>query len=146
MANSTTLSLIKSTLDKLIKKEIANTRYVGESKGNLTVGEFNIVLAEHRWSVQQHGRWIKTFDNKIVAYHYAMNFPIPTHKIKYIENIDRLLASTKQDKIFHQSKIRYYRRQQQHDLVELHLNRMSECNARISQCLNSISKGCKYNF
>jgi len=119
---------------------------VNQTGDKLSVGEFSIIANGGKWNVQKNDQWIKTFDNKIVAYYFAYYYPAPVQKIKYLESIDKKLSNTKQDKNFHFSRIRYYSKTDEYEMLELHENRFSECKARISQCIDSISKYSKSNF
>lgn len=146
MANSITLSQITSTINKLVATEAPKTKIVEQTDKGTMVGEFSIVPNNTGFDVLKKGKWHTHFENKVIAFEYAMNYPRTKYKKTYLESIDKTLTRYKIDAAYHLGNIKYCRKHSNNEGVVHYENLLSECRFKINQCINSAAKFSKYNF
>ena len=146
MANSTTLSQVTSTLNKLIASEARRIKIVERTEKNIMVGEFLIVPNEFGYDVQKKNSWDVHFENKVIAFEYAVNYPRTKQKKLYLQSIDKKLSRYKSTAVYYVNHIKHCRKHKNTAGVEHYENLLSECRYRINQCISSAAKFSKYNF
>ena len=146
MVNSTTLSQVTSGLNKLIASEAKQHKIINQNQKGIVVGEFTIVPNEHTYDLLKNGRWFINFENKIIAFEYARNFPRTKLKSTYLKDIDKSLTRAKSKAIYHVHNIKLSRKKKDMDSTILHQNLLTECKFKINQYISSAAKFSKYNF
>ena len=146
MENSITLSQVTSTLNKLISTQARISKIVEQTSNGIMVGEFTIVPNETGYDLIRQGKWCLHFENKVVAFEYAMNYPRTKLKKTYLQDIDKSLSRHKADASLHFSNMKYCRKNCDREGAEHYENLLSQSRFKINQCIRSAAKFSKYNF
>ena len=146
MVNSTMLSQITSSINNIVAIEARKNKIVEKTNQGIMVGEFTIVETKAGFDVIQNKQVQISFQNKIMAFEYAINYPRTKYKSTYLKSIDDALSRHKSDAAHHLSNIKYCRKQKNTTGVIHHENLLSECRYKINQCIRSAAKFSKYNF
>ena len=146
MANSTTLSQVTSAINKLITTEVRKSKIVEQTNKSIMVGEFTIVPGTNGYDLIKNNTWHFHFENKIIAFEYAMNYPRTKLKKTYLKDIDNSLSRYKTAASHHISGIKNSRKNNNTEALEHYENLLSECRFKINQCISSAAKFSRSNF
>lgn len=146
MGRSITSAQLVNTIDKLVLLETKNNNIVYNDNEKVLVGPLTILKNNEFFDIFKKNEKLASFENKIIAFEYARNFPRTKYKKIYLTSIDRKLSRLKVKASIHSQKFKQAKKIKNKETMSAHLNIISECRYNINLCISSAAKFSKYKF